>query len=160
VTLGGVDLRDLPLEGVRSRTAWSAQAPQVVGGTLAGNLRIGRHDATDDELHAVLADVGLDRVAASLGLDGWVGEGGERLSAGERARLGLARALLGRADVLLLDEPTAHLDPDLTARVLDLLARDPRSVLLVTHDPAALDDRWRVVDLAAGRADAPAPVSP
>ncbi len=51
--------------------------------------------------------------------------------------------------MLLLDEPTAHLDPDLTARVLDLLARDPRSVLLVTHDPAALDDRWRVVDLAA-----------
>jgi thiol reductant ABC exporter CydC subunit len=160
VTLGGADLRRLTLEGVRSRTAWSAQAPQVLGGTLAGNLRLGRHDATDAELHAVLADVGLDRVAATLGLDGWVGEGGERLSAGERARVGLARALLARADVLLLDEPTAHLDPGLTARVLDRLARDRRTVLLVTHDPAALDGRWRVVDLAEAGADTGAPVSP
>ncbi len=151
VTLGGVDLRRLPLEGVRSRLAWSAQAPQVLGGTLAGNLRLGRHDATDAELLAVLADVGLDRLAATVGLDGWVGEGGERLSAGERARVGLARALLTRADALLLDEPTAHLDPGLTARVLDLLARDPRTVLLVTHDPAALDGRWQVVDVAAAR---------
>ncbi len=172
VTLGGADLRRLPLEGVRSRVAWSAQAPQVLGGTLAGNLRLGRHDATDDELHAALADVGLDRLAATLGLDGWVGEGGERLSAGERARVGLARALLARADVLLLDEPTAHLDPALTARVLDRLARDPRTVLLVTHDPAALDGRWRVVDLPGdlagtgaggvpdGLPDGGAPVSP
>jgi thiol reductant ABC exporter CydC subunit len=147
VTLGGTDLRRLPLDGVRSRLAWSAQAPQVLGGTLAGNLRLGRDDATDEELLAVLAAVGLDDVAAALGLDGWVGEGGERLSAGERARLGLARALLSRADVLLLDEPTAHLDAALAARVLDLLAADPRAVLLVTHDAAALDGRWRVVDL-------------
>ncbi|MGY1696696.1 thiol reductant ABC exporter subunit CydC [Geodermatophilus sp. SYSU D00814] len=151
VTLGGTDLRRLPLDAVRSRLAWSAQAPQVLGATLAANLRLGRHDATDDELRAVLAGVGLDGVAATPGLDGWVGEGGERLSAGERARVGLARALLSRADVLLLDEPTAHLDPALTGRVLDLLARDRRTVLLVTHDPGALDGRWQVV-----RLDAPA----
>jgi ABC-type transport system involved in cytochrome bd biosynthesis fused ATPase/permease subunit len=149
VTLGGTDLRRLPLDGVRSRLAWSAQAPQVLGGTLAANLRLGRHDATDDELRAVLADVGLGDLAATPGLDGWVGEGGERLSAGERARVGLARALLSRADVLLLDEPTAHLDPALGTRVLDLLARDPRTVLLVTHDAGALDGRWRVADLDA-----------
>ncbi|PWW24428.1 ATP-binding cassette subfamily C protein/ATP-binding cassette subfamily C protein CydC [Geodermatophilus normandii] len=147
VTLGGTDLRRLPLAGVRSRLAWSAQAPQVLGGTLAGNLRLGRGDATDDQLLAVLAGVGLGGVAATLGLDGWVGEGGERLSAGERARVALARALLSRADVLVLDEPTAHLDAELSARVLDLLARDPRAVLLVTHDGAALDRRWQVVDL-------------
>ncbi len=149
VTLGGTDLRRLPLDGVRSRLAWSAQASQVLGGTLAANLRLGRHDATDDELRAVLADVGLGDLAATPGLDGWVGEGGERLSAGERARVGLARALLSRADVLLLDEPTAHLDPALGTRVLDLLARDPRTVLLVTHDAGALDGRWRVADLDA-----------
>ena len=149
VTLGGTDLRRLPLDGVRSRVAWSAQEPQVLGGTLAANLRLGRHDATDDELRAVLDDVGLGALAASPGLTGWVGEGGSRLSAGERARVALARLLLCRADVLLLDEPTAHLDPALGERVLDLLARDRRTVVLVTHEAAALDDRWRVVDLGA-----------
>jgi thiol reductant ABC exporter CydC subunit len=149
VTLGGTDLRDLALDGVRSRVAWSAQAPQVLGGTLAGNLRLGRHDAPDEELAAVLTDVGLAGLLADPGLHGWLGEAGERLSAGERARVSLARALLSRADVLLLDEPTAHLDAALSARVLDLLARDPRAVLLVTHDAAALDARWRVVDLDA-----------
>ena len=149
VTLGGTDLRDLALDGVRSRVAWSAQAPQVLGGTLAGNLRLGRHDAPDEELAAVLTDVGLAGPLADPGLHGWLGEAGERLSAGERARVSLARALLSRADVLLLDEPTAHLDAALSARVLDLLARDSRAVLLVTHDAAALDARWRVVDLDA-----------
>jgi ATPase subunit of ABC transporter with duplicated ATPase domains len=61
----------------------------------------------------------------------------------------LARALLTRADVLLLDEPTAHLDGPLAAAVLDLLAADPRTVLLVTHDPAALDARWQVVPVSS-----------
>jgi thiol reductant ABC exporter CydC subunit len=149
VTLGGTDLRDLALDGVRSRVAWSAQSPQVLGGTLAGNLRLGRHDATDGELAAVLDDVELGGLLANPGLHGWVGEAGERLSAGERARVSLARALISRADVLLLDEPTAHLDAPLAARVLDRLARDPRAVLLVTHDAAVLDARWRVVDLDA-----------
>ncbi|WP_336026331.1 thiol reductant ABC exporter subunit CydC [Geodermatophilus sp. FMUSA9-8] len=154
VALGGTDLRRLPLDGVRSRVLWSAQEPQVLGSTLAANLRLGRQDATDDELLAVLADLGLGALAVSPGLGGWVGEGGSRLSAGERARVALARVLLSRADVLLLDEPTAHLDPATAERVLGLLARDPRAVLLVTHDAAALDDRWRIVGLGA-----PAPLS-
>jgi ABC-type transport system involved in cytochrome bd biosynthesis fused ATPase/permease subunit len=99
-----------------------------------------------------------------VGLDGWVGESGERLSAGERARVGVARALLSPAPVLLLDEPTAHLDAATTARLLDLLAREDRTVVLVTHQTADLDRRWRVVDLpapartATARAPAPRPV--
>ena len=63
--------------------------------------------------------------------------------------VGLARALLSPADVLLLDEPTAHLDAPLAARTLDLLAAQQRTVLLVTHRPSELDGRWRVVDLEA-----------
>jgi ABC-type transport system involved in cytochrome bd biosynthesis fused ATPase/permease subunit len=89
--------------------------------------------------------VGLDDLP--VGLDGWIGEAGTRLSAGERARVALARALLSPAPILLLDEPTAHLDAPLAAHLLDLLADLPRTVLLVTHDPVALDGRWRVVPL-------------
>ena len=145
VTLGGTDLRDLALADVRAATAWAPQSPQVLGGGLAGNLRLARQDAADAELEEALREVGLDDVLAAVGLEGWIGEGGQRLSAGERSRLALARALLSPARVLLLDEPTAHLDAPLAARVLDRLARDERSVLLVTHTAAGLDGRWRVV---------------
>ncbi len=145
VTLGGTDLRRLALADVRSRTAWAPQTPQVLAGSLAANLRLGRPGAPDDELAAALDDVALGPLLDSVGLDGWLGDSGERLSAGERARVALARALLSPADVLLLDEPTAHLDPELSARVLGLLAEQRRTVLLVTHDAAALDGRWRVV---------------
>jgi ABC-type transport system involved in cytochrome bd biosynthesis fused ATPase/permease subunit len=149
VTLGGTDRRKLALSDVRSRSAWAPQAPQVLGGSLAENLRLGRHDASEDELKQVMHAVGLDEVLDAVGLDGWVGESGERLSAGERSRVGLARALLSPADVLLLDEPTAHLDAPLAAVVLDRLAAQCRTVLLVTHRPDELDGRWRVVDLQA-----------
>jgi thiol reductant ABC exporter CydC subunit len=145
VALGGTDVRDLALADVRAATAWAPQSPQVLGGGLAGNLRLARQDATDAELEEALRDVELDDVLAAVGLDGWIGEGGQRLSAGERSRLALARALLSPAPVLLLDEPTAHLDGPLAARVLDRLARDERSVLLVTHTATGLDGRWRVV---------------
>ncbi len=149
VRLGGADLRDLALDDVRARVAWAPQVPQLLGSTLAANLRLGRPDAPDAELADVLGRLGLGHLLDAPGLDGWVGEGGELLSAGERSRVALARALLTGADLLLLDEPTAHLDAPLAAAVLDLLAADPRSVLLVTHDPAALDARWRVVPVGA-----------
>ena len=165
VTLGGVDLRDLGLTDVRARSAWAPQTPQVLGGTLAGNLRLAHDDASEADLAAVLDDVGLDGLLGTVGLDGCVGESGERLSAGERARVGVARALLSPARVLLLDEPTAHLDATAAARLLDLLAGEDRTVVLVTHQTAGLDGRWRVVELpasvpaaAAGTAPPPRPV--
>ncbi len=155
VTLGGADLRELRLDDVRAATAWAPQAPQVLGGTLAGNLGLAVDDAAgavdDAALEAVLRDVGLGHLLGEVGLHGWVGESGERLSAGERARVGLARALLSPAPLLLVDEPTAHLDAALAARLVGLLAGSPRGVLLVTHDPGVLDDRWRVVALEAPR---------
>ena len=149
VRLGGVDLRDLALDDVRRCSAWAPQAPQLLGGTLAGNLHLARADASEAELVAVLGQLGLEPLLGSVGLHGWIGESGERLSAGERARVAVARVLLSPAPVLLLDEPTAHLDPAAATRVLDLLAREERTVLLVTHSPAALDARWRLVDVAA-----------
>ncbi|MGY1710272.1 thiol reductant ABC exporter subunit CydC [Geodermatophilus sp. SYSU D00758] len=157
VTLGGADLRELALADVRATTAWAPQVPQVLGGTLAGNLLLAREDADDATLVAALEAVELGGLLATVGLHGWVGESGERLSAGERARVGLARALLRPARLLLLDEPTAHLDGPLAARLLDRLAADERGVLLVTHSADALGPGWRVVHLATHPArEAPA----
>ena len=149
VLLDGADLRDLALDDVRATFAWAPQSPQILGGSLAGNLRLARDDVPDAELEAALHEVELGHLLQSVGLHGWIGESGERLSAGERARVALARALLSPAPVLLLDEPTAHLDAPLAARLLDRLAQQERSVLLVTHTADALDARWRVVDLDA-----------
>lgn len=145
--LGGVDLRELGLADVRSRTAWAPQSPQLLGGSIAGNLRLGRPDASDEMLEAALESVGLGGLLSGVGLHGWIGEAGTRLSAGERARLAIARALLSPAPVLLLDEPTAHLDRKSAARLIDLLAEQSRTVLLVTHSAETLDHRWRVVAL-------------
>jgi thiol reductant ABC exporter CydC subunit len=149
VRLGGTALDRLALADVRAASAWAPQAPLILGGSIADNLRLGRPDATEAEMTEVLADLGLD-VAAVGGLDRWIGAAGERLSAGERARVAVARALLSPAPLLLVDEPTAHLDGASADRLLDRLARDPRSVLLVTHAADRLDDRWQVVTLAPG----------
>jgi thiol reductant ABC exporter CydC subunit len=145
VRLGGVDLPRLALADVRAASAWADQTPQILGGSVADNLRLARPEASDAQLLAVLAEVGLDLTLEEL--HRWIGQAGERLSAGERARIAVARALLSSASRLLLDEPTAHLDEASAERLLERLAEDPRSVLLVTHAPERLDPRWRVVVL-------------
>ncbi|GAA2724988.1 thiol reductant ABC exporter subunit CydC [Cellulomonas aerilata] len=160
VTLGGVDVRRLALDDVRRQFAWAPQSPQVLGGTLAGNLRLAGDDVTDHDLTTVLVHLGLGDVLGAVGPDGWIGESGDRLSAGERARLGLARALLSDAPVLLVDEPTAHLDRPLAAHVMRVLAADPRSVLVVSHDTELLDATWRRVDVVRPLVDVdPAPAA-
>jgi ABC-type transport system involved in cytochrome bd biosynthesis fused ATPase/permease subunit len=149
VLLGGADLRTLPLRGVRGRLAWAAQAPQLLGSTLAGNLRLARPSATDEELVEALENLDLHDLLSGVGLNGWIGEAGSRLSAGERARVAVSRALLSPAPVLLLDEPTAHLDHASALRLLHRLEGLGRTVLLVTHSPELLGARWRVVRVPA-----------
>src|SRR5262249_7696823 len=108
-----------------------------------------------DEIVAALRRARLDRWVADLphGLDTLVGEEGEALSGGQRERLTLARALLSDAPVLLLDEPTAHLDPETAEEIVrDVLdAAAGRSVLLITHRPEGLELVDEVVVLAEGR---------
>jgi thiol reductant ABC exporter CydC subunit len=145
VRLGGTDLRRLALADVRAASAWADQTPQILGGSIADNLRLARPDAPDADMIAVLAEVGLELNREELYR--WVGEAGERLSAGERARVAVARALLSPAPRLLLDEPTAHLDRPAAQRLLGRLAEDRRSVLLVTHAADLLDPSWRIATL-------------
>ncbi len=143
VTLAGRDLREYRQEDVRRMFALAGQEAHLFDSTIRENIRLARPGASDDEIVAALSRAQAGDWVASLadGLDTLVGEEGMELSGGQRQRLVLARALLADAPVLVLDEPTAHLDPE-TARELvgDILgAADGRSVLLVTHRPEGLD---------------------
>lgn len=159
VRVGGEDLATLDLEGWRSRIAWVPQRPYLFAGTIAENVRLARPDASDEAVREALRDAGADGFVAGLpqGLDTALGEDGAGLSAGQRQRLALARAFLADRPLLLLDEPTAALDGETEAGVVDAVRRlaAGRTVLLVVHRPALLAVADRVVSLvptAAGEA--------
>ncbi|QHG80795.1 thiol reductant ABC exporter subunit CydD [Rhodococcus rhodochrous] len=126
-----------------SQVAWLPQRPVLLPGTLADNLRLTGVDPETTDLDDVCAATGFDSVLAELP-DGWetvVGVGGTGLSLGQRQRLALTRTLASPRPVLLLDEPTAHLDEDTEATVLDTLrglAAAGRTVVVVAHRPTLL----------------------
>jgi ABC-type multidrug transport system fused ATPase/permease subunit len=155
VTIGGRDLRTLRQEDIRRRIAVAGQESHLFSTSIRENLRLARPGATDAELEHVLGLVGLLGWVRTLpaGLDTLVGEQGQELSGGQRQRLCIARALLAQADLLVLDEPTAHLDPATAlALVRDVFtAAGDRAVLLITHRPEGLDLVDRVVELSDGR---------
>ncbi len=154
-TLGGVELRDLGADQVRSRIVVCAQDAHVFDTTVAANLRIARPDADETALYDVLRRVGLDDFVGGLpaGLDTDVGEGGSQLSGGQRRRLVVARALLADPDVLVFDEPTEHLDESVAAEVLsDVLdATRGKTTILVTHRLRGIEDVDQIVAVDAGR---------
>lgn len=148
---GTTVLDDEPPARWREQFAWVPQRPYVVAGSVADNVRLGRPDAEPSQVRWALAAAGgLDEELPD-GLATAVGEGGAGLSVGQVRRLALARALVQDKDILLLDEPTAGLDPATEARVVRTLRerRPGRAVLVVTHRPAVLAAADRVVTLGA-----------
>ncbi len=151
VTLNGVDLRDLRGADLRRIVGYLGEDAYLFDTTIAGNLRVARPDATDAELEAALSAARLLDWVRSLpdGLATPVGEHGLALSGGQRRRLALARLLLGDFPVVILDEPTEHLDePTARALTADLLAATSgRTTLLITHrldDLAGVDEVVRL----------------
>jgi ATP-binding cassette subfamily C protein CydCD len=161
IRANGVPLTELDERGWRGRVAWCPQDAYVFDSTLRGNLALARsrEDAPDEEsMRRALHRAGLAELLDSLadGLDTRVGAGGSALSGGERQRLAVARALLTRADVILLDEPTAHLDePTAAAMMADVrAATSERIVVLVTHRRVGRREDDVIVELGDGIRDA------
>jgi thiol reductant ABC exporter CydD subunit len=155
ITCGGVDLCDADLDGWRRRLAWVPQRPTIFAGTVAENIALGRPEASRTEIERAAQEAMLAPVLELLpdGLDTQVGEGARRLSAGQAQRVGLARAFLLDAPLVLLDEPTAHLDTATEREVVAAIERlcAGRTALIVAHREAAVHGADRVVELRNGR---------
>jgi len=155
VTVGGRDLRELSFEQIRSRIAVVSQDTWLFHGTVEDNLRMGKPDATADELHAAARDANAEEFIVRLpqGYATVVGERGVRLSGGQRQRIAIARALLRDAPILVLDEALSSVDAESEALIQTALDRlmAGRTTLVFAHRLSSVVDADRILVLDQGR---------
>jgi ATP-binding cassette, subfamily C, bacterial CydD len=155
VAAGPLDLSQCDPRAWRAQIAWVPQHPTLFRGSVADNIRLGAVDAVEERVRAAAALAGADAFIRGLpaGYDTIVGDGGRPLSAGELQRIALARAFLRDAPFVILDEPTANLDPESAEVVAEAVERlrAGRMVLLAVHRPGLAAKADRVVRLEAGR---------
>ncbi|GAA3962205.1 ABC transporter ATP-binding protein [Actinomadura viridis] len=155
VRVGGVDVREMRTEDLTSLISVVFQDVYLFDGTVLDNVRIGRPDATDEEVYAAARTARVQDIAERLpgGWEAPVGEGGSRLSGGERQRISIARALLKNTPIVLFDEATAALDAEnehAVQQAMAALARD-RTVLVIAHRLHTLRQADHIVVLDQGR---------
>jgi len=155
IAVGGTDARTLRQDDVRSFVTLDAQDAYLFSTTIRENIRLAKPSADEDAIERALRRAQIWDWIASLpdGADTYVGEEGTLVSGGERRRIALARTFLADAPIVVLDEPTAHLDPETAERLVDdaLNATEGRTVLLITHRLEGLDAVDRTVRLSRGR---------
>jgi ATP-binding cassette subfamily C protein CydD len=156
IALNGQDATLLAPAELRRLSSYVGQRAHLFRGTLRENIRLARPDATDAQVEAAAEAAQVMAFAKTLsqGLDTLVGEGGFGLSGGQAQRVAVARAFLRDAPLVLLDEPTAHLDPGTEAEVLESLRRlcGGRTAIVATHSRAAQRVLGRVMQMEEGRA--------
>jgi len=156
ILINGHDIADIVPEALCRLTAWIGQKPTLFAGTIRENIAFAKPEASAAQIEeaAKLARINDFADALPLGLDTVIGEGGFGLSGGQAQRVAIARAFLKDAPLLLLDEPTAHLDPATEADVLASLKRLAlgRTVVMASHSAAAHAFGGRRLDLRHGRA--------
>jgi thiol reductant ABC exporter CydD subunit len=156
VCVGGVDLSSCQIDAWRRLVAWVPQHPTLFCGTVGDNIRLGDPAAPESRVVDAAARAGADEFIRALpdGYATMIGDGERALSPGERRRVGLARAFLRDAPLVILDEPTADLDPRSVAVVASAVRRlqTGRTMLLIAHRPELVEHMDRVVRLDHGAA--------
>jgi ATP-binding cassette, subfamily C, bacterial CydD len=155
ITAGDADLAQVPADRWLAQIAWVPQHPHLFATTVADNIALGEPGAARRDIEAAARLAGADEFIQRLpsGYDTVLAEGARDLSAGQRQKIALARAFLRRAPVLLLDEPTAHLDPASADQVMTVIETQlaDRTVVLVTHRPPRAGRTSRILALHDGR---------
>ena len=155
ITLGGRDLRDIPLAQLYSKVAFVSQENYLFDDTVRENIRMGRLDASDAEVEAVARAAGCDAFIRALenGYDTKVGGGGAHLSGGERQRIAIARAMLKNAPIVILDEATAYIDPENEAVIQRAVAKlvEDKTVIVIAHRLSTITDADRIFVIDGGR---------
>jgi thiol reductant ABC exporter CydD subunit len=159
ITAGRAEAAQIPADRWLSQMAWVPQHPHLFATTVAGNIALGQPGARRQDIVAAARMAGADDFIRRLpqGYDTALTEGARSLSAGQRQKIALARAFLRDAPVLLLDEPTAHLDPASAARVMTAIENQlaDRTVVLITHQPPRAGHASQILTLDHGRLASP-----
>lgn len=155
ITVNGLPLPEIAIQEWRKQISWVPQLPYLFQATIAENIRLGKPDATVEEVAEAASQAQLAEWIATLpqGYETLIGEQGACVSGGQRQRIALARAFLKNAPLLILDEPASHLDADHEERMLAAVDRlmQGRTVVLITHHVQTLQHVDRVLTLEHGR---------
>ncbi|CDT80198.1 ATP-binding/permease protein cydC [Vibrio coralliirubri] len=152
ISIAGIELTQWNESQLRESFSVVSQRVDILNGTLRDNLLIARPEATDDHLANILKDVGLEKLLENNALDSWLGDGGRQLSGGEKRRIGIARAILHDAPILLLDEPTEGLDKQTEQSIMTLFQKhfEGKTVIFITHRLIGLESMDSIVLIEQG----------
>lgn len=155
ITMGGHDLREIPLEQLYDQVAFVSQDNYLFDESVRENIRMGRLSATDREVEEAAEAAGCGSFIRGLekGYDTLVGSGGAHLSGGERQRIAIARAMLKNAPVVILDEATAYIDPENEAVIQKAVAKlvKGKTVMVIAHRLSTITDADKIVVIKDGR---------
>ena len=152
ISIAGIELTQWNESQLRESISVVSQRVDILNGSLRDNLLIAKPDANDEHLTNILKDVGLEKLLENDGLDSWLGDGGRQLSGGEKRRVGIARAILHDAPILLLDEPTEGLDKQTEQSIMALFEKhfEGKTVIFITHRLIGLEAMDSIVLIEQG----------
>ncbi len=155
ITLGGVDVRDIPLEQIMDEIAYVSQDNYLFNDTIRNNIRMGKPEATDEDVEAVAKASGCHDFIMKLerGYETATGGAGGHLSGGERQRIAIARAMLKDADIIIFDEATAYTDPENEAMIQEAVSKLIRgkTLIVIAHRLSTITDSDKIVVIENGR---------